>query len=272
MPLAFVPYCLLPLVGPWAQPTTARVSRVPGPDESLPPAEGSKSSWSQAPQHTRCWERMCGNGRRWVGGGGACGAAGRDGPPPAAPRCRLLATEDVRSCPASGAAAEMGRLMQRGLRLAGVFCACPALLEKGPLRARPPAQISLVPGKSAASPAIISAYSFVSGGRTSNTDVSEEAAARQAPVTRLTHPSPRGWVGLSVQMALSHVFCSVLGCTHWGLEATHTHCLTVLEAGAWNQGVRAVSCWRVSGRNSLPPPAAGAPGILVLWLLHSLFL
>ena len=140
--------------------------------------------------------------------------------------------------------------MQRGLHLAGVFCACPALLGKGPLRARPPAQISLVPGKSAASPAIISAYSFVSGGRTSITDVSEEAAARQASVTGLTHPSPRGWVGLSVQMALSHVFCSVLGCTHRGLEATHTHCLTVLEAGAWNQGVRAVSCWRVSGRNS----------------------
>lgn len=65
-------------------------------------------------------------------------------------------------------AMEMGRLVQRGLRLAGVFCACPALPEKGSLRARPPAQISLVPGKSAASPAIISAYSFVSGGRTSN--------------------------------------------------------------------------------------------------------
>lgn len=90
------------------------------------------------------------------------------------------------------------------------------------------------------------------------TDVSKEAAACQAPVTTLTRPSPLGWVGLSVQMTLSHLFCGVLGCTHWGLEATHTYCLTVLEAGAWNQGVRAVSCWRVSRRNSLPPPALGA--------------
>ena len=102
VPLAIVPYWLLPLVGPWAQPTMARVSWVPGPDESLPPAEGSKSSWSQAPRHTQRWERMCGNGGWWVGGEGACGAAGRDRPPPAAPRCRLLATEKVHYCPANG--------------------------------------------------------------------------------------------------------------------------------------------------------------------------
>lgn len=213
-----------------------------------------------------------GSGCVAAGAVGACRAAGPDGPPPAAPRCRLLATGEVHPCPASGAAAEMGRLQQRGLRLAGVFCACPALPEKGSLRARPPAQITLIPGRSGASPAIISAHSFVSGGRTSNTDFSEEAATCQAPVTRLTRPCPRGWVGLSVQMTLRHLSCSVLGCTHWGLEATHTYCPTVLEAGAWNQGVRAVSCWRLSGRNPLPPPAPGAPGILGLWPLHSLFL
>lgn len=52
-PLAIVPCCLLPLVGPWAQPTTAHVSWVSGPDDSLPPAEGSRSTWSRAPQHIR---------------------------------------------------------------------------------------------------------------------------------------------------------------------------------------------------------------------------
>lgn len=103
--------------------------------------------------------------REAVGGGWGClRCRWADGPPPAAPRCRLLATEDVRSCPASGAAAEMGRLMQRGLRLA-VFCACPALLEKGPSEPGLLHKLACVPGKSAASPAIISAYSFVSGGK-----------------------------------------------------------------------------------------------------------
>ena len=55
------------------------------------------------------------------------------------------------------------------------------------------------------------------------TDFSEEAATCQAPVTRLTGPCPRGWVGPPVQMTLRHLSCSVLGCTHWGLEATHTY-------------------------------------------------
>ena len=79
------------------------------------------------------------------------------------------------------------------------------------------------------------------------TDVSEEAAARQAPVTRLTRPCPLGWVGPAAQMALSHLFCGVLGCTHWGLKP---HTLTVSQSWRPEPGIKA----------SGPCPAGGSHG------------
>lgn len=80
-------------------------------------------------------------------------------------------------------------------------------------------------------------------------------------------------MGLSVQMALSHVFCSVLGCTHWGLEATHTHCLTVLEARSLESRRQGrVLLEGLRGGTPCLPQLQVPPGILVLWLLHSLFL
>ena len=156
-------------------------------------------------------------------------------------------------------ATEMGRLMQRGLSLAGVFCACPALPEKGSLRARPPAQIRLVPGKSAASPAIICACSFVSGGRTSHRRF-WRGSCTPGSSHQADTPLSSGLGGPGCTDGPESLVLRCPGLHALGLEATHTYCLTVLEARAWNQSVRAVSCWRVSRRNSLPPPAPGAPG------------
>ena len=259
-PLATVLCCLLPLVGPWAQPTTAHVSWVPGPDKSLPSAEGSRSTWSRAPQHIRCWERMCDSGGQWV---------------PAV----LLDHMDLLLLPLAVGSWLQGKcvpaqpvgLLRRWEGCCREGCAWQECsVPARPSQKRAPSEPGLpykLPSSAAGQgpplPSSLLTVLCLEEGRL--TDFSEEAATCQALVARLTRPCPRGWVGPSVQMTLCHLSCSVLGCTHWGLEATHTYCPTVLEAGAWNQGIRAVSCWRLSGRNPLPPP-----GFLGLWPVHSL--